>query len=294
MGAPATATAGGFQFITSINTITRDDETRRKVRSHARRQKLSSQPGTAPTKTQTASQKERTGKFRVGQSNCTSTSTPVPASSGSVVTSKTAAARKKRLAQDGERPRPSGTVLVPTLQRGASSSSDLSDCSTDEEYKSDMITRELAFTTVGVTKELPNFSALSIKTTPMTEQLLRYMMTVCLSPKEESVQKWFTRTGAPTYMTTRKPCFPLLVAFGCGSAPPTSLKMIFRAYWSSSARSRAGHRLNPNRLPIWEILGSVGGHEIVMHSLGLSHQIAATRMTAVHKDANTCCGHSIL
>lgn len=230
MGAPATATAGGFQFITSINTIARDDETRRKVRSHARRQKLSSQPGTAPAKTQTASQKERTGKFRVGQSNGTSTSTsaPSPVPSGSAVISKTAAARKKRLAQDSERSRPSGTVLVPTLQRAASSTSDLSDCSTDDEYESGMITRELAFTTVGVTKELPNFSALSIKTTPMTEQLLRYMMTVCLSPKEESVQKWFTRAGAPTYMTTRKPRFFLCLSLSVVALHHQLLgKMIF-------------------------------------------------------------------
>ncbi|KXJ93877.1 hypothetical protein Micbo1qcDRAFT_39664 [Microdochium bolleyi] len=205
MGAPvAAAAAGGFQFITSINTIARDDETRRKVRSHARRQKLPSQPSAAPAKAQAASQKERTGKFRVGHN--AGASTP---GAGPSTTTKPVAVRKKRIAPaapTGERAR-DPRALIPSFRSSARALSDTSDSSTDDEYESSMITRELAFTTVGVTKELPNFSALSIKTTPMTETLLRYMMTVCLSPKEVSVQKWFNRAGAPTYMTTHHSSF---------------------------------------------------------------------------------------
>lgn len=193
MGAPAVA-GGGFQFITSINTIVRDDETRRKVRSHARRQKLpTTQVGEAPVKSTTVTtQKERTGKFRLGGGGDGGSSGKT-GSGGARVTSN----RKKRSSAAAV------ANMVPAT--GSSSPGDEAPDQPDggDKWESSMITRELALT-VGVAKELPNFSALSIETTPLTEALLRYMMTVCLSPKETSVQKWFDRAGAPTYMTTRK------------------------------------------------------------------------------------------
>lgn len=55
----------GFQFITSINTVARDDETRRRVRSHARRQKLTNSPGQPPQQKKSGSQKDHTSKFRL-------------------------------------------------------------------------------------------------------------------------------------------------------------------------------------------------------------------------------------
>ncbi|KAI1778935.1 hypothetical protein F4818DRAFT_234357 [Hypoxylon cercidicola] len=55
----------GFQFITSINTVTRDEETRRKVRSHARRQKLPNGPSQPPQSKRSGSQKDHTSKFRL-------------------------------------------------------------------------------------------------------------------------------------------------------------------------------------------------------------------------------------
>ncbi|KAI1211889.1 uncharacterized protein F4807DRAFT_380295 [Annulohypoxylon truncatum] len=63
--APSQAPSG-FQFITSINTVARDDETRRKVRSHARRQKLPHGPSQPPQGTKkSGSQKDHTSKFRL-------------------------------------------------------------------------------------------------------------------------------------------------------------------------------------------------------------------------------------
>ncbi|KAI0385130.1 hypothetical protein F5Y04DRAFT_246887 [Hypomontagnella monticulosa] len=55
----------GFQFITSINTVARDEETRRRVRSHARRQKLPNNPGQPPQPKKSGSQKDHTSKFRL-------------------------------------------------------------------------------------------------------------------------------------------------------------------------------------------------------------------------------------
>lgn len=163
MGSPPAAKPG-FQFITSINTIARNDETRRRVRSHARRQKLPSQTNIPQPKRQ-ASQKERISKFRIGSST----------SSGN---------RKKRST---------------SAEQGISARNDAPEAS--PEWDTTMLSKNFSIT---VAKELPNFSLLRIETTPLTENLLKYCMTVCLSPQENFVQKWFDRAGAPTYMNTRK------------------------------------------------------------------------------------------
>lgn len=155
----------GFQFITSINTIARNDETRRRVRSHARRQKLPSHTSTPQPRRQ-PTQKERISKFRLSSGT----------SSGS---------RKKRSTSASEE---GCSVRSYDLERSP-------------RWETTMISKDLAIT---VAKELPNFSLLRIETTPLTENLLKYCMTVCLSPQEKFVQKWFDRAGAPTYMNTRK------------------------------------------------------------------------------------------
>ncbi|KAI0172898.1 hypothetical protein GGR52DRAFT_427795 [Hypoxylon sp. FL1284] len=133
-----------FQFITSINTVTRDDETRRRVRSHARRQKLPNGPSQPPQSKRSASQKDHTSKFR----------------------------------------------LKPTAPSGSNNG---------KQIKKLKKTNWLAVT---VARELPNFSLLHIEKTPLTESLLKYCMAVCLSPQETAVEKWFDRTGAPTYLNT--------------------------------------------------------------------------------------------
>ncbi|KAI1077539.1 hypothetical protein F5B20DRAFT_267943 [Whalleya microplaca] len=161
MGLTSTSSMStGFQFITSINTVSRDDETRRKVRSHARRQKLPKETSTPQVK-KSSTQKERTSKFRLKPAGSTE-------------------ANKKSLVLS----RDQGVAVTPEDKSN---------------WKTSMITSELALT---VAKELPNFSLLRIETTPMTENLLKYCMTVCLSPREKFVEKWFNRAGAPTYMNT--------------------------------------------------------------------------------------------
>ncbi|KAI0886202.1 uncharacterized protein GGS22DRAFT_125714 [Annulohypoxylon maeteangense] len=135
----------GFQFITSINTVARDDETRRKVRSHARRQKLPNGPSQPPQGTKkSGSQKDHTSKFRV---------------------------------------KPSGGKQEAVARH-------------ERKLKK---TNWLA---VSVAKELPNFTLLHIEKTPLTETLLKYCMAVCLSPQQDVVERWFDRTGAPTYLNT--------------------------------------------------------------------------------------------
>ncbi|KAI2468120.1 hypothetical protein F4781DRAFT_422847 [Annulohypoxylon bovei var. microspora] len=139
--------ASDFQFITSINTVARDDETRRKVRSHARRQKLPNGPSQPPSQgKQSGSQKDHTSKFRLK---------PSSSSAGGGAVSKQERKHKK--------------------------------------------TNWLA---VSVARELPNFSLLHIEKTPLTENLLKYCMAVCLSPQEDAVERWFDRIGAPTYLNT--------------------------------------------------------------------------------------------
>ncbi|XXH02338.1 [NU+] prion formation protein 1 [Hypoxylon texense] len=131
----------GFQFITSINTVTRDEETRRRVRSHARRQKLPNGPSQPPQSKRSGSQKDHTSKFRLK---------PTASSSGN----------------HGKQEKKSRTNWL----------------------------------AVTVARELPNFSLLHIEKTPLTESLMKYCMAVCLAPQESVVEKWFNRTGAPTYL----------------------------------------------------------------------------------------------
>ncbi|KAI1506013.1 hypothetical protein F5X99DRAFT_415672 [Biscogniauxia marginata] len=162
MGVPDTTTTG-FQFITSINTVARDDETRRKVRSHARRQKLSNDTSPAQSK-RSDTQKDRTSKFRLKSTASSST-----------------ASRK------------TSTSTALRVQRAAP------DHNGEPKFETSMLTKELALT---VARELPTFSMLRIETTPLTENLLKYCFTVCLCPRETMVQKWFDRAGAPTYLNT--------------------------------------------------------------------------------------------
>ncbi|KAI5860644.1 hypothetical protein GGS23DRAFT_579629 [Durotheca rogersii] len=149
MAPPSTNTLTGFQFITSINTVARDEDTRRRVRSHARRQRLPTGPRQPPQQPKKSkSQKEHTSKFRIKPAN---------ASSGIVT-------RQDR--RKGRAAIPNGLVRVT------------------------------------VARELSNFSLLDIEKTPLTENLVKYCMAVCLSPLETAVEKWFDRVGAPTYMNT--------------------------------------------------------------------------------------------
>ncbi|KAI1392012.1 uncharacterized protein F4822DRAFT_113111 [Hypoxylon trugodes] len=140
----------GFQFITSINTVARDEETRRKVRSHARRQKLpkeSNQPAEQQPSKKAKSQKEHTSKFRL---------------------------------------KPAGS----------------SDGKQEVVSRHDRKLKKTNWLAVSVAMELPNFTLLHIEKTPLTETLMKYCMAVCLSPQENAVEKWFDRTGAPTYLNT--------------------------------------------------------------------------------------------
>ncbi|KAI0116566.1 hypothetical protein F4776DRAFT_277146 [Hypoxylon sp. NC0597] len=140
----APAQASDFQFITSINTVARDEETRRKVRSHARRQKLPNNPNQPPQPKKSGSQKDHTSKFRLK-----------PASSNN-----------------------------------------------GKQDRHDKKLKKTNWLAVSVARELPNFTLLHIEKTPLTENLLKYCMAVCLSPQENAVEKWFDRAGAPTYLNT--------------------------------------------------------------------------------------------
>ncbi|KAI1337223.1 hypothetical protein F5Y15DRAFT_426158 [Xylariaceae sp. FL0016] len=161
------ATSPGFQFITSINTVARNDETRRKVRSHARRHKLPNETSPAHVE-KSGTQKERTSKFRLKSSTTSKTS--------SSHTRSNAVVKVRAVEQSPQGGRISGG-----------------------NFETAMLTQELGLTVV---RELPTFSLLRIETTPLTENLLKYCFTVCLSPRETVVQKWFDRAGAPTYMNT--------------------------------------------------------------------------------------------
>ncbi|TGJ83672.1 hypothetical protein E0Z10_g5107 [Xylaria hypoxylon] len=173
--------ATSFQFITSINTVAHDEETRRKVRSHARRQKLSSDnsPPSQPRKSTT--QKDRISKFRLktsAQSNDTS-----PKDNSSSRNGGTNSNTKQLSIIKLHNP-----TLGGRTQEGK-----------DANFTPTMISRELALV---VARELPSFPMLRIETTPFTETLLKYCFTVCLCPREAVVEKWFDRAGAPTYMMT--------------------------------------------------------------------------------------------
>ncbi|KAH9895378.1 hypothetical protein F4778DRAFT_269344 [Xylariomycetidae sp. FL2044] len=175
----STANMTTFQFITSINTVARDDETRRRVRSHARRQKLPNDSN-PPQSKKTSTQKERTSKFRLKQLSA--------------------------VANNHKRPQATSKAgFGPTREKGKS------------KFDTSMITQELA---ISIARELPTFSMLQIETTPLTENLLKYCLTVCLSPRETFVHKWFDRAGAPTYMNTYYPSF---LAMGFSMNPQGNL-----------------------------------------------------------------------
>ncbi|KAK8043364.1 hypothetical protein PG993_005794, partial [Apiospora rasikravindrae] len=194
---PYTSGDMSFQFITSVNTIDRDAETRRRVRSHARRQKLTNDSSSEPApsaKSSSTSQKDRTSKFRLG--------TPTTTASSS---SKKASPKGSRMHASPVSSGSNGDVST-TPSSGTSSGDVISPAdpasaaTTLTAYSGhvDMITNELGYMII---RELPPLSALPIQTTPMTENLFIYMLCVCLSPKEKFVQKWFDRCGAPSYFT---------------------------------------------------------------------------------------------
>lgn len=195
--AAAAATKGakpGFQFITSINTIARSDETRRKVRSHARRQKLPSQTSAPNQPKRQATQKDRISKFRIGASaGDAGASAAAPSGRRKRVSSSTSSSAWPAANNSGV---PTAERVVAYRGGGLEVEEDLK-----PKWETTMIARDLSIT---VARELPNFSLLRIETTPLTENLLKYCMTVCLSPQEKFVQKWIDRAGAPTYMYSRK------------------------------------------------------------------------------------------
>ncbi|KAK8074485.1 hypothetical protein PG997_009148 [Apiospora hydei] len=190
-----------FQFITSINTIDRDAETRRRVRSHARRQKLtnndlSSEP-VSSAKSGSTSQKDRTSKFRLGTPATTASSlSKKPSPKGSSRKQHASPLSSGSNGADSSTPSSgtSGADVISPADHPASNATSL----TAYSGHVDMITNELGYMII---RELPPLSALPIQTTPMTENLFRYMLCVCLSPKEKFVQRWFDRCGAPSYFT---------------------------------------------------------------------------------------------
>ncbi|KAI0428356.1 hypothetical protein F5Y09DRAFT_357802 [Xylaria sp. FL1042] len=170
-----------FQFITSINTVAHDEETRRKVRSHARRQKLSNE-SSPPTQTRkSTSQKERISKFRLKPSAQPVDTSPKDNSSG-------------RNGSSGNKAKPPSILRL----HSPTSVGHLEEAK-NTNFTPTMISRELALV---VARELPSFPMLRVETTPLTETLLKYCFTVCLCPREAVVEKWFDRAGAPTYMMT--------------------------------------------------------------------------------------------
>ncbi|KAI0195722.1 hypothetical protein EV127DRAFT_156717 [Xylaria flabelliformis] len=171
-----------FQFITSINTVAHDEETRRKVRSHARRQKLSNENSPPSQSRKSTTQKERTSKFRLKPS-----AQPNEGGSKDNYDGRNAANNVNR--------KPSSILKL----NGPIPRDCIGERGTDTNFAPTMISRELALV---VARELPTFPMLRIQTTPLTETLLKYCFTVCLCPREAVVEKWFDRAGAPTYMMT--------------------------------------------------------------------------------------------
>ncbi|GAP86611.1 hypothetical protein SAMD00023353_2001320 [Rosellinia necatrix] len=174
--------ATGFQFITSINTVAHDEETRRKVRSHARRQKLSNESSPPAQSKKSTTQKERITKFRVKPSTQTNATGP-EANSSARNGSKTS---NRKSPSGAKAHNPTGTLGRRAVEGNSN-------------FTPTMISQELALV---VARELPSFPMLRIETTPLTETLLKYCFTVCLCPREAVVEKWFDRAGAPTYMMT--------------------------------------------------------------------------------------------
>lgn len=187
----------GFQFITSVNTIKRDDETRKRVRSHARRQKLPNEPSTARQSAapKRASQKERVSKFRVNAKPSSSANRYTPPKSAS----------PRSDASPGDT---SSTHLAPA------SSSTLSDAdgttydelireikieNRQDNDQSDTTVNEFSLT---VAAHLPAFSVLPIRTTPLTDKLFKWMTCVCLSTQQKFVQQWFDQNDVPAYFET--------------------------------------------------------------------------------------------
>ncbi|KAI1348814.1 hypothetical protein F5Y01DRAFT_306444 [Xylaria sp. FL0043] len=170
-----------FQFITSINTVAHDEETRRKVRSHARRQKLSNESSPPSQARKSTSQKERISKFRLKPSAQPVDTNPKDNSCS-------------RNGSSGNKVKPPSILRLhsPTLGGHIEEGKNAN-------FSPTMISRELALV---VARELPSFPMLRVETTPLTETLLKYCFTVCLCPREAMVEKWFDRAGAPTYMMT--------------------------------------------------------------------------------------------
>ncbi|KAI3326893.1 hypothetical protein HD806DRAFT_531489 [Xylariaceae sp. AK1471] len=170
-----------FQFITSINTVAHDEETRRKVRSHARRQKLSNEDS-PPQSRKSSTQKERISKFRLK---------PAAQSSDAGSSNKTSSFTSGN--SSSKKPPSILKLHDPVLGGHAEGQGK------DSNFTPTMVSQELALV---VARELPSFPMLQIETTPLTETLLKYCFTVCLCPHEAMVEKWFDRAGAPTYMMT--------------------------------------------------------------------------------------------
>ncbi|KAI0403906.1 hypothetical protein F4802DRAFT_275527 [Xylaria palmicola] len=172
-----------FQFITSINTVAHDEETRRKVRSHARRQKLSNDNSPPSQSRKSTTQKERISKFRLKPSVQPKDTSPAGNAGG-------------RSGGSSSSKKPPSQVVK---RHGPAVGGDAGGRGTGANFVPTMISQELALV---VARELPTPPMLRIETTPLTETLLKYCFTVCLCPREAVVEKWFDRAGAPTYMMT--------------------------------------------------------------------------------------------
>lgn len=189
----------GFQFITSVNTIKRDDETRKRVRSHARRQKLPNEPSSkqsaAPKR---ASQKERVSKFRLN--------TKPTASSNRYTPPKSASPRSEASPSDT-----SSTHSQKFLPSASPASTDAEGITYDElireikiEPRQDDYQSDMAYDNglgLIVASHLPAFSVLPIRTTSLTERLFRWMTIICLSVQDKLVPQ-LAQDDTPEYFKT--------------------------------------------------------------------------------------------
>lgn len=199
MDVPAATGITGFQFITSVSTIQRDDETRKRVRSHARRQKLPHEPIAKQPLQKRASQKERVSKFRLSNRPSAPNNKQTPPALPSPHSGSSPAQQSPVVPSASDAPATDAHVHDSLPERHDCSVENIKVERKSSGWHSEVITDELAFT---VAAELPSFSVLPIRTTPLTEKLFKWMMCICLSPQKKFVQRWFNKCGVPVYFNT--------------------------------------------------------------------------------------------
>ncbi|ETS84393.1 hypothetical protein PFICI_02418 [Pestalotiopsis fici W106-1] len=209
MTSPTTMGVTGFQFITSVNTIKRDDETRKRVRSHARRQKLPNEPSARQSATpKRASQKERVSKFRVNQRPSSSAHRYTPPKSSSPRSEASPSdTSSTHLPTDSQHLLPAASPTS-TDAEGTTYDELISEIKIEQRqdgYQSDMPTDNGLGLIVA--SHLPAFSVLPIRTTSLTEKLFRWMTSICLSAQGKFVQQWFDQNDTPEYIKTYRSSF---------------------------------------------------------------------------------------